>query len=46
MTTHEFGRGLDGLTRAVAIRDGRIGGELTAGIDAASLGALLHGAHR
>ncbi len=28
MTTHEFGRGLQGITRALAIKGGRIGGEL------------------
>ncbi len=41
MTTHEFGRGLDGITRAVVIRNGRIGGEVRAGVNAASLAALV-----
>jgi heme exporter protein A len=43
MTTHEFGRGLEGVTRAVVIREGRIGGQLNADIRAETLGALLHG---
>jgi heme exporter protein A len=29
MTTHEFGRGLEGVTRAVLLKAGRVSGELT-----------------
>jgi heme exporter protein A len=43
MTTHEFGRGLEGVTRAVAIREGRIAGQRDSDINAETLGALLHG---
>jgi heme exporter protein A len=41
MTTHEFGRGLDGVTRALAIKGGKIDGELTNGISAETLGRLV-----
>ncbi len=44
MTTHEFGRGLRGVTRAVAIRDGVIAGELDdpAAINAQTLSMLVN----
>ncbi len=32
MTTHEFGRGLDGVTRALVIRGGRVGSEIAGGV--------------
>jgi heme ABC exporter ATP-binding subunit CcmA len=37
MTTHEFSRGLDGVTRALSIKNGKIDGELRDNIDAATL---------
>jgi len=42
MTTHELGRGMDAVTRAVIMRQGRIEVELTTDITPAALGALLH----
>jgi heme exporter protein A len=42
MTTHEFGRGLRGLTRAVAIRDGVIAGSLTGEISTQTLSGLVN----
>jgi ABC-type multidrug transport system ATPase subunit len=41
MTTHEFGRGLDGVTRALVIRGGRIGHEIVGGVTAAALAEAL-----
>jgi heme exporter protein A len=41
MTTHEFGRGLEGVTRALVIRAGRIGRELIGGVTAESLAEAL-----
>lgn len=41
MTTHEFGRGLDGVTRGVIIRGGRIDAELTGDLSPDRLAALL-----
>jgi heme ABC exporter ATP-binding subunit CcmA len=37
MTTHEFSRGLDGATRALSIKNGKIDDELRDNIDAAAL---------
>jgi ABC-type multidrug transport system ATPase subunit len=37
MTTHEFSRGLDGVTRALSIKNGKIDGELRDNIDTPTL---------
>ncbi len=41
MTTHEFGRGLESVTRAVLLRGGRIAAELDAGITPDRVAALF-----
>ncbi|MGQ9904732.1 MAG: ATP-binding cassette domain-containing protein, partial [Anaerolineae bacterium] len=41
MTTHEFGRGLESVTRAVLLRGGRIAVELDAGITPDRVAALF-----
>jgi heme exporter protein A len=41
MTTHEFGRGLDGVTRALVLRGGRVAAELADGITAERLAAFF-----
>jgi len=41
MTTHEFGRGLDGVTRALIIRGGHIGRELIGGVTAETLAEAM-----